>query len=610
MVQVTFNKKQENPFYGLKNCLSLFQGQEMSQFLLSSAYAEVKDDPIKKQMFYSLLFSIGDVTNREHNIFRGKKTDSGGQARRDDFFIAMWWLREVDYPQFIKFLNAGLFDEYTCFDNLFRGRVQTKPNTKEVIKAYSVFENVQYRKDLAEYLVKLINGNNPFKKMLIAKFLTLPRLGKRSGHKEMLPQTKTIMFYKTKFLIELSTRMNWEVVKTEKYIDFRGYKTWRKQYNSNLESVLFSSGKIREFDRIEFLDWIDKLPSQARYRVKNRLYYSYKVTGDPHSGLKWGHLKLWYDAWEKFKEDAQNEQRILQEKVRQGTASVEETVRLEAVKKEAKVTTGATTFKDLYQEILRGNPDKLKLEAFVQNKVNLPFDFLTIIDESGSMQGGPFNFATFLASVLLVKNPNDTGRNLIGMFASNARFLSAIDKQGHDQVNSFWHRREVTTIAPEPFVIPEKSFYDNYLRISRYLNAEFKGGGTYISTVADRLRDIYKSQPDLLDELKAYPVWCIVSDGDINNAYDAKSSILELQHKCEQYLGFIPYIVIIEVGNFNNYNINHFADLDQVMYIPGKVEIIEQMLCNFRDIDVFDVYTPLQSIYRSNRYEIVRKNVL
>ena len=26
------------------------------------------------------------------------------------------------------------------------------------------------------------------------------------------------------------------------------------------------------------------------------------------------------------------------------------------------------------------------------------------------------------------------------------------------------------------------------------------------------------------------------------------------------------------------------------MYIPGKIEIIEQMLCNFKDIDVFDVY--------------------
>ena len=105
-------------------------------------------------------------------------------------------------------------------------------------------------------------------------------------------------------------------------------------------------------------------------------------------------------------------------------------------------------------------------------------------------------------------------------------------------------------------------------------------------------------------------MWVICSDGDLNNSFYARDSILELQHACKQYLGFIPYLVIIEIQNWNNYNINHFADLDQVMYIPGKVELIEQMLSNFRDIDVFDVYTPLLSIYRSNRYELVRNNVI
>lgn len=98
--------------------------------------------------------------------------------------------------------------------------------------------------------------------------------------------------------------------------------------------------------------------------------------------------------------------------------------------------------------------------------------------------------------------------------------------------------------------------------------------------------------------------------GDLNNSFNAKDSILELQHACKQYLGFVPYLVIIEIDNYNNKNINNFANLDQVMYIPGKVEIIEQMLSNFKDIDVFDVYTPLLSIYRSNRYELVRNNVI
>ena len=606
MIKVEFNKKNENPFYGLKNCLSIFQGQSITVSLLTDAYNEVKDDKVKKEMFYSLLFSIGDVTNREHNIFKKQKVDSGGQARRNEFFNIMNWMISKDYEQFKKFLWAGLFDEYTCFDNLFRNRVQTRAKTMNVTGVYNMLSIPKYRDDLADYVVSIINGNNPFKKMLVAKFLTLPRLGKRSGHKQMLPDTYRVMMEKAQFLKNISIKLGWDYIFNGKYANFKGYRNWRKLYNSNLESVLFSSGKIKEFDKPQFIEWLDKLPAQARYRVKNRIFNSVKGDSTP----KWPNQKNWYIDWEVAKENAQNEQRILQEKVRQGTASIEDQVRLEQVKKEAKVTTGATTFNDLYNEIINGDPDKLKLESFVENKVNLPFNFLTIIDESGSMQGAPFNFAAFLASVLLYKNPDDTGRNLIGMFASQARFISAINCKGQDQVNSFWHRQNVVTIAPEPFIIPEKSFYDNYKRVSRFLNATFKGGGTYLSTIADRLKEIASTEPDTIDALKEYPVWCICSDGDINDSYDAKSSILELQHKCEQYLGFIPYIVIVEIGNFNNYDINHFADLDQVMYIPGKIELIEQMLVNFRDIDVFDIYTPLMSVYRSNRYDFVRKNVI
>ena len=606
MVTVEFNKKIENPFYGLKECLSLFQGHSITQHSLSQAYNEVKDDKVKKEMFYSLLFSIGDITNRQHNIFHGNKVDSGGQAKREDFYEIMNWMLKNDYEQFKKFLFAGLFDEYTCFDHLFRNRVKTAHKTKEIIGVYSMLSNEQYRHDLSDYVVSIVNGHNPFKKQLIAKFLTPPRLGKRSKHKVMLLETLQIMYSKALFLKEVSDKLNWKYIFTGYYSNFIGYRMWRKQYNSDLESVLFSTKKILEFDKLNFLDWLNKLPSQARYRVKNRIFYSVNDSNEP----KWKDLKNWYVDWEDFKLKAQEEQRILQEKVRQGTASIEDQVRLQEVRKVAKVTTGATTFIDLYNDILTGDPDKLKLESFVENKVNLPFNFLTIIDESGSMQGAPFNFATFLASVLLYKNPDDTARNLIGLFANEARFVSTIDAKGSEQINSFWHRKDIVSIAPESFVIPQKSFYENYKRISKYLNAVFTGGGTHINSIAERLREIYSSNPELVDELANYPVWCVVSDGDINNSRSAKESILQLQHACKQYLGFVPYLVIIEIRNWNNYDINHFADLDQVMYIPGKIEIIEQLLSNFKDIDVFDIYTPLLSIYRSNRYEFIRKSVI
>ena len=604
MVKVEFNKKQENPFYGLKNCLSIFQGSGISYSLLNAAYAEVKDNKEKRELFYSLLFSIGDITNREHNAFHKQKVDSGGQARREEFFIIMNWIMVNNYDQFKKFLFAGLFDEYTCFDHLFRNRVKTSPKTNRVIGTYSMLTNEQYRHDLSDYVVSIINGNNPFKKQLVAKFLTLPRLGKRSGHKQMMQDTLKIMYAKALFLKEVSDKLGWDYTFTGYYANFRSYREWRKDYNADLESVLFSTGKIKEFDEMEFSKWLEKLPSQARFRTKNRILYSKNEDGS----LKWGDCAKWYNTWEKAKEAAQAEQRVLQEKVRQGTASVEDQVRLKEVKKEARVNTGATTFKDLYDIILRGDVDKLKLESFVENKVNLPFNFLTVIDESGSMSGAPFNFAGFLASVLLYKNPDDDARNLIGLFANHAHFVSAIDKKGDDCVNSFWNRRSVASIAPEKFIIPEKSFYDNYQRIRKYLNAVFTGGGTNVAGLAEEVKRIYEHEPEILDYLRKYPIWCIISDGAFNNSSSAKTSLLELQHKCEHWLGFTPYIVIIDVGV--RIDANTYADLDQVMYIPGKIEIIEQMLSNFKDIDVFDIFTPLLSIYRSNRYDLIRKNVI
>ena len=47
-----------------------------------------------------------------------------------------------------------------------------------------------------------------------------------------------------------------------------------------------------------------------------------------------------------------------------------------------------------------------------------------------------------------------------------------------------------------------------------------------------------------------------------------------------------------------------------MIYIPANPAQIEQFLTNFKDIDIFDVYTPLQSLYRSNRYDLVKANTL
>ena len=605
---VTFNKNSENPFKGLRKCLELANANHVTEFMLDDAYAEVFMDKDKKALFYSIIFNIGDITNREHNIFRKNKVDGGGQAERENFYTCLNWMIKTDYAQFVKFLNAGLFNEYTCFDHLFRNRISTVKNSITINGQYHMFANPQYREDLANYVVSVINGNNPFNKTLIAKFLTLPRFGKRSGHSKMLPETFKVMKDKADFLALLSQKMGWNYQLTSTYCRFDGYRTWRKQYNSDLESVLFSTGKILEFDELEFKNWLNKLPSQARFRVKNRVTYSVKDKGS--MDLKWPILKKWFAEWEQYKASMQEEQRKLEEKVRQGVAAIEDLEKLEKVKKEAKVTVGANNFKTIYEDICDGKIDWLKVESFL-NKINLEYNNLVIVDESGSMTGAPYNFATFLASIMLVKNPDDFGRNMMFTFSHGCRLHSAINLEAGDKPsNRFWGRCESRQIPSQPFVIPEKSFKENYKRIDSYMRAAFQSGGTYPETIATWFEQELRTNPDLIDELKNYPVITIISDGDFSNSYGAKNAILNFQKVMERSVGFCPFIILMEVTIRSYTDARKFEGIDNFLWINSNPAQIEQVLVNFKDIDTMDVYASLQSMFRSNRYAPVREHVL
>lgn len=608
MIKVQLNHSNENPFYGLRNCLQLFQNSTniISETQLNACYNEVKENKVKRELFFSLLFSIGDITARQHNIFKGVKKDSGGNANREGFWIAFTWMKKNHFDQFIKFLNAGLFNEYTCFDFLFRSRVQTMKT--RIIKVYDIFEDAKYRTELAKYIYSVVKGNNPFNKQLVAKFLTIPRLSKRQGHKRMLDETKRVMENKSKFLIELSQLMGWEYEVHGIYSNFKGYRTWRKEYNQDLESVLFSTGKILEFDKVNFLEWFDKLPAQARFRVKNRILYS-KDGETP----KYAKFQKWYEEWETFKTKKQEEQRVLEEKVRQGQASETDLSKLEKIKKQAKVTVGATNFKDIFNEICSGKIDKLKLESFI-DKVNLPYNSLVIMDDSGSMRGAPFNFAAFIASVCLYKNPDDDARNLLGFFNNRTHWHSCIDVTTSKTTNSILR----TTVAKKeitPFVDPTKSFYENFVNIYNFCKAVFQGGGTNISAIPEGLKTVCDSYPEILDALKSYPVWTIISDGEWNNLRSPEASLNDFFRKCENYFGFKPFIVAIDIADNRWWNpkptdAERFSGIDNFMYIPSNPAQIEQFLTNFKDMDTFDVYTPLLSLYRSNRYELIRENTL
>ena len=258
--------------------------------------------------------------------------------------------------------------------------------------------------------------------------------------------------------------------------------------------------------------------------------------------------------------------------------------------------------------MLNNNIDSLSVESFVQNKVNLPYNNLIIIDESGSMQGKPFNFACFLAAVLLVKNPDDDGRNLIGMFANNARFLTSITQQVTSK-NSLV-RNSTVKVTSQPFVDPKLSFMDNYRRIHSYLTAEFKSGGTYFNTIPHLIQEIAKEDPTVIDYLKQYPVWTIVSDGDLCGSINSGNALRDFFRVCERTIGFEPFLIFIDVHTWSSKRTLRWKGIDNVIHIVNDPNKIETILTNFKDLQIFDIYTPLQSIHASNRYDPIKQNII
>ena len=101
--------------------------------------------------------------------------------------------------------------------------------------------------------------------------------------------------------------------------------------------------------------------------------------------------------------------------------------------------------------------------------------------------------------------------------------------------------------------------------------------------------------------------------GELNSCSNPASSLEQFFVKAEEMLGFRPYLILIDIDHNlmpGRFKADKFAGIENVMYIPSNPAMIEQILTNFKDMEIFDVYTPLLSLYRSNRYALIRQNVL
>ena len=64
MIEVKLNKSNENPFFGLRNCLKLQQASTdtvISVQLLNDAWAEVAHNKEKREMFFSNPYFFGKI---------------------------------------------------------------------------------------------------------------------------------------------------------------------------------------------------------------------------------------------------------------------------------------------------------------------------------------------------------------------------------------------------------------------------------------------------------------------------------------------------------------------------------------------------------------------
>lgn len=114
----------------------------------------------------------------------------------------------------------------------------------------------------------------------------------------------------------------------------------------------------------------------------------------------------------------------------------------------------------------------------------------------------------------------------------------------------------------------------------------------------------------MIEQLQQYPVWTIITDGNWNQMHSPEASMNDFMSKCQRYFGFKPFIIAIDVAGSSSAKIDRFQGIENFMFVQPNPAQVEQFLTNFKDMDVMDVYTPLNSFYKSNRYRLVQENTL
>ena len=136
-LQVKMSAVNENPFYGktaIKNLLNTgksVNSKSQMDSLLDNAWKECinKKD---RELFFIVCFSIGDITNRQHNIFEKQDVDNGGEACRPQMMWILSWIRKNHSVQYYKFMFNRIITEFISWFAILAGQVRTIKGKKNI----------------------------------------------------------------------------------------------------------------------------------------------------------------------------------------------------------------------------------------------------------------------------------------------------------------------------------------------------------------------------------------------------------------------------------------------------------------------------------------------
>ena len=663
----------ENQFYGLRKTLDYFQQvpkmtDNINKNLLFShldgAWSECNVNSEKRKLFYTIFFKHLDIANRDHNVFAeniGKnKADKGGDALRKVGIYQLEWLLSKDSTmrnQFYAFLP--LIPEYSNYENLFFYQLRTDRKTGKVLETLSIIPDKikdQVLNEVTDFLASKIKDvtTSDIDNTLIAKFLPKPKFSKRTrkfvvtekGLKSVNKkygkdfkvgdvvtrksdlQDETIKKeqFEAEFITMLSSKLNWDVITYPNNIRYIGLEEYKAKWNRLSESYLFSSKEILNWDKEQFVKWLNQIPSGSRFRVQCRLFRK-NEKGVLSSTGKWigkyGNLSDFYNEWLASKEVANNKVRELEAKE---TLTEEETIALSKAKKEAKVNVGSESMLDIVAKIFnnKGNPKELDVIADnILRKIDIKVPSLLFVDRSGSMTSNScthkgVNFSArdiskLALTIFLLKNPKPELQSIFGLFSSECEIVSDNDIKVSTSNNRYSIGE--TKKLKEPIIDRTKPFSWNFQRISAIVDSMQLATGTDISSVARSLKTWVDSDSSLSEMRKElinqFPVWVAISDGDMNNSHSATASVQDFQMKMKQYFGWSGLLVIWDVKSVNvTDERNKFENLENVIYFgSANQQVLNQVFTNIHDLDIIDIYVPLLSMYRSNRYDLVRNLV-